>query len=206
MDPKEIPNGLSSVVDNLKTTCQGGECNLFSKVIDEKLSKISKISKASKSSKNMTNNAPRVKDIMGGSDEDLIFGFPRRLVFIVLIISFVILMYLWLKKRDYKRLQNINNNLDSTTGSVARPPAPKPKVPDPVVTPTQPIVRPVITKRPPPPKRPTMLRKPPGQNPLAGKRVVAATKQPPHPNRSPQPSSRPPQPPPEDDFTYLKDL
>ena len=205
MDPKEIPNGLSSVVDNLKTTCQGGECNLFSKVIDEKLSKISKISKASKSSKNITNNAPRVKEIMGGSDEDLIFGFPRRLVFIVLIISFVILMYLWLKKRDYKRLQNIKNNLDSTTGSVARPLAPKRKVPDLVVTPTEPVITKRPAVRPPPPKRPTMLRKPPGQNPLAGKRVVAATKQPPRPNRAPQPA-QPPQPPPEEDFTYLKDL
>ena len=228
MEPKQPAVGLSSVVDNLKTTCQGGECNLFSSnVVDENVSKISKISKISEHNKSVASKKSQLKDIAGGSSEELIFGFPRRVVFIAVTIAFVVFLYLWLKRRDAKRLQIIKDNLPGNSEAslksrtqpplapIAPVPQPEPRVPPPptrpVPTPSKnPIIKPVVTKKPapkPPAKKPTLLRKPPAQNPLAGKKVSAQPAQRARPTRTPPPQEKEqPQPPAEEDFTYLKDL
>ncbi|MAD25964.1 MAG: hypothetical protein CMO44_17515 [Verrucomicrobiales bacterium] len=226
MEPKQPAVGLSSVVDNLKTTCQGGECNLFSSnVVDENVSKISKISNISEHNKSVASKKSQLKDIAGGSSEELIFGFPRRVVFIAVTIAFVVFLYLWLKRRDAKRLQIIKDNLPTTSEAspksrtqppIAPVPQPEPRVPSPptrpVPTPSKnPIIKPVVTKKPAPPKppakKPTLLRKPPAQNPLAGKKVSAQPAQRARPTRTPPPQEKEqPQPPAEEDFTYLKDL
>ncbi len=234
MEPKQTPVGLSSVVDNLKTTCQGGECNLFCNVADQNVSKISKLSKISKHNTSVSSKKPEVIDISGGNSQDFIFGFPRRVVFIAVTIAFVVFLYLWLKRRDSKRLQNIKDNLiTSEKAAVVKPrsqppilppeqqpeqqPVPRPQPPTtkpvtkPVTTPAKnPTIKPVITKKPPPKpavKKPTLLRKP-AQNPLAGKKVSAQPIQRARPAQTPRPPPEKQQAAqdPEEDFTYLKDL
>ena len=227
MEPKQSPVGLSSVVDNLKTTCQGGECNLFcNNVADQNISKISKMSKTSKHDTSVVSKKPEAIDISGGSSQDLIFGFPRRVVFIAVIIAFVVFLYLWLKRRDSKRVQNIKDNLIKTEKAAVekpriqppilpteQPPAPRPPTKS-VSTPTKnPTIKPVVTKKPAPPKpavkKPTLLRKPAVQNPLAGKKVSAQPTQRARPVQTPRPPPEKQQAaadPEEEDFTYLKDL